>query len=101
MNEVPKEAFSRLGIWGGWVVFWLNENSGMSQFESLSEINKGLDFTFDGKNMRPLKQILIQNFVFWNLHVLFTLMIFTFQFEKVITLKFGSVDQLDRASNQN
>ena len=36
----------------------------MSQFESPSEINKGLDFTFDGKNMRPLKQMLIQNFVF-------------------------------------
>ena len=100
MNEVPKEAFSRLGIWGGWVVFWLNENSGMSQFESLSEINKDLDFTFDGKNMRPLKQMLIQNFVFWNLVVLFGLLIFTFQFEKVITPKCGSVAQLDRAPSK-
>ena len=36
----------------------------MSQFESPSEINKGLDFTFDGKNMRPLKQMFNTKFCF-------------------------------------
>ena len=36
-------------------IFKLNENSDKLKFGSLTDINKGIDFIFDGKDMKPIK----------------------------------------------
>ena len=36
-------------------IFKLNGNSTKLNFGSLTEINKGIDFIFDGKNIKPIK----------------------------------------------
>ena len=36
-------------------IFKLNGNSAKPEFGSLTEINKGIDFIFDGKDMKPIK----------------------------------------------